>query len=125
MKIKTNVLVVDDDPFLGVALKDILAEDRYEVFDAANVSAGLQLAARVVPHLIVADMRMPMLSGLDLIAAVRANPGLRHIPILICSAQSPTNEDECLRLGANGYMSKPVDLGVLQRKVLDMLGHPA
>lgn len=125
MNNKTKVLVIDDDPFLEHALQAMLPPDKYAVASAPDVETGLLAAAREIPQLIVSDMKMPRLSGLDLIAAVRSSPDLRHVPILICSAQSPSNEQECLELGANAYLKKPIDTAALRLKILALLGHPA
>ena len=125
MENKTRVLVVDDDPHLRELLKALFEDDHYEVLEAADAATGLDSATQNIPHLIIVDVLMPRLSGLDFIAGIRTNPAARHVPILVYSAKHPPDDRRCLELGANAYLTKPVDLQVLRRKAKELLGHPS
>ncbi len=125
MEARSKILVVDDDPLIREMIKIMFVEDpnHYEVLDAPDVGKGLDLAVDNLPHLIITDVLMPRLSGFDLIVAIRSNPLVQHIPILVCSAKQPPVDRECLEMGANAYMSKPLQMDALLRKAKELLGH--
>lgn len=126
MSEKSKILIVDDDPLIRQMLRMLFEEDvnRYEVLDAPGVVEGLEAAAAAVPHLIVVDIMMSRLSGYDFIVGIRSDPALKHIPIMVYSAKQPPVERECLKLGANAYFQKPLDLEIFRRKAKELLGHP-
>ena len=125
MQAKSKILVVDDDPFQREMVRGLFEGDKnnYEVLEAPDAMAGLETAARELPHLIICDVLMPRLTAFDFIAAVRTTPDIRHIPILVCSAKQPPVDRECLELGANAYMVKPVVLDALLSQAKTLLGH--
>jgi twitching motility two-component system response regulator PilH len=127
MNAHTRLLVVDDDPDLRQLLKTYFeAKDGYEVLEAEDAKTGLASAASGRPQLIVADLAMPRMSGLDFIAAVRRDPDLKHIPIVVCTArQSTVDALHCLRIGANAFFPKPMDMAAFRLKIKELLGHPA
>jgi CheY-like chemotaxis protein len=121
---RTKILIVDDDPWLRDMLRALFTRETHEVHDAADAATGLKMAAATLPQLIVLDMRMPLMSGLDFIKAAKANPDIRHIPIIVLTGQSSTSSGyECLRAGATAYFEKPLDLDPFRRKVNEVLGH--
>ena len=126
MNAKAKILLVDDDPLLRSMLRTLFEEEQghYEVAEASGVIEGLEAAANCVPHLIIVDVMMSRLTGLDFIVGIRSSPALRHIPILVYSGRQPPADRECLKLGANAYFSKPLDLDVFLRKAKELLGHP-
>jgi CheY-like chemotaxis protein len=123
---KTKILVVDDDPWLREMLRALFTRESHEVHDSADAAAGLKKAGETLPQLIVLDMRMPLMSGLEFIKAAKASPEIRHIPIIVLTGQSSTSSGyECLRAGATAYFEKPLDLDPFRRKVNEVLGHQA
>ncbi len=100
----TRVLVVDDDPGVRGYFTQLLQEQGYEVTTAANGQAAIAAAKNRQPDLITMDLDMPVMDGRTAIAALRADPELKHIPIMVISA-IPGWETA----GGDVAMSKPLD----------------
>ena len=91
----------------------------YRVFEAEDGQEALEIARRYRPSLIVIDLNMPVLDGLEAIKSVREleGPG-EHVPIVVITAYDvPGMEDAALENGCNSYLRKPLDLSELDRTV--------
>jgi two-component system KDP operon response regulator KdpE len=100
-----KIIVADDDPQMLVALRIILRAHGYDALTARNGAEALDLVATERPDLLVLDLGMPQLDGLDVIRAVR---GWSTLPILVVSGRSDsTDKVEALDAGADDYVSKP------------------
>lgn len=118
-----KVLVVDDSVTMVMSLKTTLTMNGFEVDTANNGQAALdKLNSGIKPNLIVTDINMPVMGGLEMIGKVRAMPGFKFIPILTLTTESDnTKRDEGKRAGATGWIVKPVsgdDLIKVIKKVL-------
>jgi len=118
-----KILVVDDSITMVMSLKTTLTMNGFEVETAANGQAALdKLNSGVKPNLIVTDINMPVIGGIELIARVRAMPGFKFIPILTLTTECDSaKRDQGKRAGATGWIVKPVsadDLIKVIRKVL-------
>jgi two-component system chemotaxis response regulator CheY len=118
-----TILVVDDSSTVVLSLKTALAMSGFNVETADNGKTALaKLQAGLKPNLILTDINMPVMGGMDLIRNVRAMPGLRFIPILTLTTESESaKREEGKRAGATGWLVKPVsgnDLTAVIRKVL-------
>ena len=118
-----KVLVVDDSITMVMSLKTTLTMNGFEVETADNGKTALdKLNAGVKPNLILTDINMPVMGGLELIGKVRAMPGLKFIPILTLTTESDAAKREAGKsAGATGWIVKPVsgdDLVRVIRKVL-------
>lgn len=118
-----KVLVVDDSATMVLSLKTTLTMNGFEVETAGNGQEALdRLKSGSRPNLILTDVNMPLMGGLDLIRNVRALPGLKFVPILTLTTESEgAKRDEGKRAGATGWLVKPVsgnDLIAVIRKVL-------
>lgn len=118
-----RVLVVDDSPTMVMSLKTALGMNGFEVDTAGNGQEALnKLKAGVKPNLILTDINMPVMGGMELIGKVRAMPEFRFVPILTLTTEGDSaKRDEGKRMGATGWLVKPVsgdDLVRVIRKVL-------
>jgi two-component system chemotaxis response regulator CheY len=118
-----TVLVVDDSVTMVMSLKTTLTMSGFEVETASNGKMALEkLQSGLKPNLILTDINMPVMGGMELIKNVRALPGFRFIPILTLTTESDAaKRDEGKRAGATGWVVKPVsgnDLMAVIRKVL-------
>jgi two-component system chemotaxis response regulator CheY len=118
-----TVLVVDDSVTMLMSLKTTLSMNGFQVETASQGQAALdKLKAGLKPNLILTDINMPVMGGMELIGRVRAIPGLRFIPILTLTTESEASKrEEGKRLGATGWLVKPVagdDLVRVIKKVL-------
>ena len=110
-----TVLVVDDDQAILEAVSYNLRRDGLEVLTAADGVAGLQLAREREPDLIVLDLMLPRMSGLDVCRAVRAE---RAVPIVMLTARdSEADKVMGLELGADDYLTKPFSMRELRARV--------
>jgi CheY-like chemotaxis protein len=106
---RSTILVVDDDePILGL-MRNILREFAFQAVTASTGSEALALARERSPDLILLDKNMPGMSGEEVIEALRREPSLRSIPILIVSGE-PLMPEELMAIGADGSVTKPFDL---------------
>ncbi|MGP3689555.1 response regulator [Streptomyces sp. IBSNAI002] len=107
----TRVLVVEDDPQLVRALKINLQARKFDVEEASDGSSALRLAATRKPDVIVLDLGLPDMDGIDVIKGVR---GWSRVPILVLSARH-TSEDKirALDAGADDYVTKPFSMDEL------------
>ena len=118
-----KILVVDDSVTMVMSLRTTLTMNGFEVETAGNGQAALEkLNSGVKPNLIVTDINMPIMGGLELIGKVRAMPGFKFIPILTLTSESDNaKRDQGKRAGATGWIVKPVsgdDLIKVIKKVL-------
>ncbi len=117
-----RVLVVDDNPDVRTYVSSILQEQGYQVQTARNGAEGYKKAQTYGPHLIVTDLMMPQVSGLDLIRMIRQDNALKGVPIILLTAK--VDEDtriEGTEQGADAYLSKPFNDRELLAEVRNLL----
>lgn len=119
----TTVLVVDDSVTMVLSLKTTLSMHGYQVETASHGREALdKLNAGLKPVLILTDVNMPVMGGMDLIRNVRAMPGLKFVPILTLTTESDAGKRSQGKLaGATGWLVKPIsgnDLVAVLKKVL-------
>ncbi len=105
---RTLVLLVDDQPIVEAALRGLLAAfDDVELLAERDADAGLRTALARRPDVILQDLVMPGVDGLQQIERIRANPDLRDTPLVVLSSDSnATTKERCFGLGANDYLVK-------------------
>jgi DNA-binding response OmpR family regulator len=113
-----KVLVVDDDLELASLIAYALRQPRYLVVEAHDGLEALAAAARESPDLVVLDVNLPRLGGLDVLRRLRATPGTSATPILLLTVRA-AEEDQVLGLdlGADDYMAKPFSPRTLLARV--------
>jgi DNA-binding response OmpR family regulator len=118
-----KILVVDDEKSFLDIIKDAFEIRGYQVITATNaVEAGLELADKK-PELILMDIKMPGINGLQACDAIHRNPLTKNIPIIIISALSDeTDIKRACKYGITDYMVKPVDMDRLVKRVKEVLG---
>ena len=102
-----TVLVIDDDPAARQIMRRTLAKDGFRVEEAASGAAGLAAARRLTPDAITLDILMPEMDGWTVLAALKADPALAEIPVIMASILDDPNMG--FALGASDYLTKPVD----------------
>jgi two-component system, chemotaxis family, chemotaxis protein CheY len=113
------VLIVDDDATITSVLEFLLVDSGYEVRTAGDGRAALQLSEERRPDLILLDLMMPVMNGWEVMTQLRDDPELRHIPVLILSADQNVGR-KATDLGAEGYIAKPFDIDDLLSRVDNM-----
>jgi len=118
-----TIMIVDDSSTMLMSLRNSLEIAGFNVLEANDGSVALRnLQAGAKPDLIITDINMPNMGGIELIGKARALPGLRFIPILALTTESQQGKrDEAKKLGATGWLLKPVsgaDLSKIIKQVL-------
>ena len=116
------VLAVDDSPALLALLVRCLRGGGYEVVSARDGQEALEQLQRHRPALVVTDLNMPVMSGLDFIEAARAAPEGQGVPILLLTSETAAAlHDRARRVRATGWLPKPLDGPRLLALVADMV----
>lgn len=114
---KTRVLVADDEPSTAEMLALILGFTGYEVTRAYDGAQALELAQSVKPDVLLLDVRMPKLYGLDVVKRIKSDPELQgKVVVLFSSADE--DEVQWREVGADAFLSKPIDI----RKLPEVVG---
>jgi two-component system, cell cycle response regulator DivK len=119
-------LIVEDVELNRDLLVQLL-EDDYEISTAVDGASGLEAAARLRPDLILMDLSLPVIDGWEASRRLKADPALRHIPVIALTAHAMQGDEAKARAcGCDDYLAKPIDEALLFEKlgrVLDGAGH--
>lgn len=112
-----RVLLVEDAPFLRYAFARLLRMHQYDVLEAGNGREALDSIAGFRPDLVVTDLTMPFMDGVELIRRLQENPETADLPVVAITADpSPESETRARAAGAVDFITKPIDLpGLLDR----------
>jgi DNA-binding response OmpR family regulator len=117
------LLIVDDERSYREAIADCVRNAGYGAMEASNGSEALRLAEEAQPSLIILDVMMPDLSGLDVCRILRGKPETKDIPIVMLSARGQLKErEEGLAAGADRYITKPFDDDDLMLTIGELTG---
>ena len=117
-----RILIVDDEPDVHVVLGKMLTREGYVVDDAYSADEAFRLIEEHPPDLVLLDIMMPKVSGIEVCNRLKGSPSTRDILVLIVSARDEqADRIEGLAHGADDYVSKPFHLRSLVRKVEHML----
>jgi CheY-like chemotaxis protein len=118
-----KILLVDDSQTVLLMERMILSSGHYELLTARNGLEGVERARAERPDLILLDVIMPHMNGLDALAAIRADESTRHIPVIMVTTRSEADSMETgYARGCNDYVTKPVNSNELLAKVRGLLG---
>jgi signal transduction histidine kinase/ligand-binding sensor domain-containing protein/DNA-binding response OmpR family regulator len=118
---KKMMLVVEDNPDIRTYIWDAFAED-YLVLTADNGKTGVEYALKNIPDIIISDIMMPELSGLELCAALKKDARTCHIPIMLLTAKtSLTDKTDGYAAGADSYITKPFSTTLLRSRASNLL----
>lgn len=115
-----TVLIVDDDAPSVRLFRVLLEEAGFRVLEARNGLEGLRLAVEHRPDLIVTDIRLPLVSGLEVIRQLRRHPLLGHVPIFAVTAiDTPERRRQCEQAGCDVHFTKPISVRAFLEAVQD------
>lgn len=118
----STILIVEDNALNAELLRDLLHFKGYRTAESATGAGGLRLAAEVLPDLILMDVRLPDMSGVEAIGHLRADPALRHIPVIAVTASAMKGDVEALMAaGFDAFVAKPFSLKPFLEKVAAIL----
>lgn len=115
---RSRILIIEDDRSLAEVLAYNLKQAGYEVLQARDGPDGLQQAEVKTPDLVLLDLMLPMVDGLEVCRRLRANPVTRDVLILMLTARAEESDQVVgLSLGADDYVTKPFSVKVLQERI--------
>jgi len=113
-----RILLVEDNATNVDVIQDYLQRKGYTVFVARNGAEALLTAQECQPQIILMDIQMPVMDGLQAIQEIRKIDALNHVPIIALTALAmPGDRERCLTAGASDYLTKPIDLGKLVQTI--------
>jgi ligand-binding sensor domain-containing protein/signal transduction histidine kinase/DNA-binding response OmpR family regulator len=120
-KRKYKILVIDDNYELRNFLFDNL-QSKYYVFQASNGKEGLDLIYSNFPDLIISDVMMPVMNGIELCKIIKSDIKISHIPIILLTVlNSINNQIEGYEIGADDYVTKPFNINLLEARIFNLI----
>lgn len=118
---KPVILIVDDNEDIRFYLKDNLRRN-YTVFEAVNGAAGWEKTKQHQPDLVVSDVMMPVMDGMELCRNIKKDKSTSHIPVILLTARTAAEPKlEAFQGGANDYLTKPFSFEMLQSRIKNLL----
>jgi two-component system alkaline phosphatase synthesis response regulator PhoP len=121
---KIKILIVDDEPDLVETLQDRLEMNGYSIVTAGNGKDGLEKALQEKPDIVLLDVIMPIMDGLEMLEALRKHPECKDCAVIMLTARSQRQDIVRARAcGIEDYVVKPFDLSELIEKIENVLEH--
>ena len=118
----TKVLVVEDQEDNRRIVRDLLGSVGIEVVEAMTGAQGVEMAADVIPALIIMDVQLPEMDGLEATRRLKSHPELKHIPIIVLTSFALKGDDNAAyEAGCDVYLPKPVSPRELLVKVKELM----
>ena len=122
LKVKTTVLIVDDEESIREILKYNLEREKFEVFEAADGEEAIRMCTEHRPNLILLDIMLPKKDGVAVCKEIRYKLNMKEIPILMISAKGDeTDKIIGLEIGADDYITKPINIHLVRVKIQALL----
>jgi two-component system cell cycle response regulator DivK len=103
-----RILYIEDNEFNRKIVRDLLGRTSYRLIEAVDGEAGVDTAQREVPELIIMDIQLPRLSGLDATRRIRIDPRTAQIPIIVITSFALSGDEQrAMEAGASAYLAKP------------------
>jgi two-component system, cell cycle response regulator DivK len=123
MTTQAPILLIEDNEQNRYLTTFLLQAHGYTVISASDGAQGIELAARLLPRLILLDIQLPIMDGYAVARALRGNPALAHTPIVAVTSYAMTGDREkTIEAGCNGYIEKPINPETFVAQVEHYLG---
>ena len=117
-----KILVVDDCATTRKLLTLYLKSKGYEVATAENGLDGLEKVGKEGVNLVLSDLNMPYMDGLEFVKSLRANPDTAELPVVMVTTEAdPEEKEKAMKAGANGYMVKPVTAEMVAKNIKEIV----
>ncbi len=117
-----TILIVEDEPKNVTLLRDLLQVSGYKTIEATDGKQGVELAKSKKPDLILMDVQMPVMDGLEATRILKAEAATSNIPVLALTSYAMTGDEErILEAGCDGYLAKPYNIQELLKQVAKYL----
>jgi CheY-like chemotaxis protein len=101
-----RILLIEDSKFLSLATARVLAREGHSVNTAKDGEEGVRMTRETLPDLVLLDMMLPRIAGVDVLRLLKGDPATRHIPVIVLTGLSERNAEKLLNLGAAGFIEK-------------------
>jgi len=113
-----RILVVDDEAPIRALLTRLLRLEHYDVVSAENGAEAIAMVSELQPDLVLLDLKMPVMSGIEVLQRLKDDPASREVPVVVVSSDVDVEQiATCLKLGAEDYVSKPFHATILSARV--------
>jgi CheY-like chemotaxis protein len=119
--VPNTILIVDDSDDTREMMAKLLELETFTVFTAEDGNIGLKVAAEQHPNLIITDINMPNMNGIEMIRQLRSQPGLERVPIMAITAYGNGVAKEALEAGADRAATKPIQFSALILEIRELL----
>ena len=107
---KRTILLIDDDELDVKLFRNVLRIDGFLILEATDALSGIALAREHQPDLILMDLHLPGMGGLNAISRLKENPAVRNIPIVVVASHAMVGDREkAIAAGSTGYITKPIN----------------
>ena len=122
----TLILIVEDDANSRKLVRDVLQVKGYQTIETETAEEGIRLAKERQPALILMDIQLPGMSGIEALQHLRADPDTKAIPVIAVTASVMTAQQEnVLEAGFDGFEGKPMSVVALLKTIQDLVEHGA
>lgn len=121
LTVAKTILIVDDSDDTREMMAKLLELETFTVFTAEDGNAGLRVAAEQRPNLIITDINMPNMNGIEMIQHLRRDPETEHVPIMAITAYGNGVATEALEAGADRAATKPIQFSALIVEIRELL----
>ncbi|MBU1355566.1 MAG: response regulator [Candidatus Edwardsbacteria bacterium] len=123
MEAMKKILVADDDNNVLFLITELLTRQNYQVFQAVNGDQALREAGSLHPDLMVLDIMMPGIDGIEVCRRIKASPDTRDIRVIMLTAKTSGRDIEAgMAAGADYYLTKPFRINELTEKIKELIG---
>jgi len=121
----STILIVEDNPRNMKLVRDVLQVKGHATLEATNAEDGIVLAREKQPDLILMDIQLPGMNGIDALRVLRADPATDHIPVIAVTASVMQQDRKLItEAGFDAYVGKPITLAEFLKAVNDQLARP-
>jgi len=118
-----NILIVEDDLITRFLIKRILMEMEpgfNQIYEAVNGKKGLEILQRFNVDLILTDINMPVMDGLEMLGRIRSNPEYKDIPVVVITSKMDEKLERAITESGLGYVNKPFTGQILKKEILNL-----
>jgi len=117
-----DIIIIDDDPMVGELSRDLLTDEGYNVLLVQDSLEAIPKIKAIIPKLIITDIMMPGISGMDICKSVKSDPDLKHIKIIVVSGKSyQVEQQRALQFGADFFVQKPYNVETFSQTVKSIM----
>lgn len=118
-----KILLIDDSSVNNLLLQNILEDEGYQIVTAFSGKEGLEKVVAEKPNLVILDIMMPRMDGIEVLRQILANPETKNIPVIMLTAKVDAHDESlAIEIGAVDYMTKPVNIENTLQKIRNVLG---